>query len=223
MAAVHRQRDALRPVQDVHVPGQVGRPVRRRPVEDGRAQAHHRPRRPPRRRGPVARAQEPGQDEVRRRHARARRHARPRVRDVGQPRALAREPDVAEELPQGHHRRRLQRGRSEGPLLQALPLLGLGVPGAAGARRGARAGSRSRRSSSSSRAGSATRRSPSRPRLDMPRRAPSRSRPCCGPCDGAGRRARSGARAAARRRASPSREASASATATGGCSRCTAR
>ena len=40
-----------------------------------------------------------------------------------------------QELPQGHHHRRLQRGRAEGPFLQAVPLLGLGVPGAARARR----------------------------------------------------------------------------------------
>ena len=64
--------------------------------------------------------------------------------------------DLAEELPQGRHRRRLQRGRPEGDLVQAVPVLGLRVPGAARSSTRERPPSRSRRSSSSSRAGSAT-------------------------------------------------------------------
>ena len=50
------------------------------------------------------------------------------------------EPDLPHELPEGHLGRRLQRGRPEGPLVQALPLLGVGVPGAAAAGRGQRGG-----------------------------------------------------------------------------------
>ena len=43
--------------------------------------------------------------------------------------------DVAERLPQGHHDRRLQRGRAAGAGVQRVPLLGVGVPGAARPRR----------------------------------------------------------------------------------------
>ena len=38
---------------------------------------------------------------------------------------------LARRFPQGRHPRCLQRGRTEGPLLSDLPLLGVGVPGAA--------------------------------------------------------------------------------------------
>jgi hypothetical protein len=42
---------------------------------------------------------------------------------------------LAQGLPQGHHHRGLQRGRPARDRLQGLPLLGLGVPGAARSRR----------------------------------------------------------------------------------------
>ena len=81
----------------------------------------------------------PGPHRVRGDHARARRHARPRVRGVGEQglelRRRPRRRDVAQGLPQGHHHRGLQRGRPDGARVQRLPLLGVGVPGAAGPRR----------------------------------------------------------------------------------------
>ena len=42
-------------------------------------------------------------------------------------RRRARRGGLAQGLPQGHHHRGLQRGRSAGPFLPGLPLLGLGV------------------------------------------------------------------------------------------------
>ena len=98
--------------------------------------------------------------QVRGDHARARRHARHRVREVGEQglelRLRARRRGLAQGLPQGHHHRGLQRGRPARARLQGLPLLGVGVPGAARPRC-----QRQRRrdpdtSSSRTRAGSAT-------------------------------------------------------------------
>ena len=102
------------------------------PLEDGRAQALDRPGRPPRGRRPVARAQEPGQVEVRRRsRSSAASRTTPRSRQWANLVHSLKSADLAEELPQGHHRRRLQRGRPEGAVVPPVPLLGLGVPGAA--------------------------------------------------------------------------------------------
>ena len=50
-------------------------------------------------------------------------------------RRRARRRGLAQGLPQGHHHRGLQRGRAARDRLQGLPLLGLGVPGAARPRR----------------------------------------------------------------------------------------
>ena len=81
----------------------------------------------------------PGRTEVRGDHPRARRHPRHRVRAVGQQglelRLRPRRRGLAQGLPQGPHHRALQRGRPARPRLQGLPLLGLGVPGAARPRR----------------------------------------------------------------------------------------
>ena len=81
----------------------------------------------------------PGPHQVRGDHARARRHPRHRVRAVGEQglelRRRPRRGGLAQGLPQGHHHRGLQRGRPARARLQGLPLLGLGVPGAAGPRR----------------------------------------------------------------------------------------
>ena len=76
---------ALRPVQELQVPREVGRPLRRRHQQGRRAQAHDRGGRAPRGRRPVSTSRKsPGRTEVRGDHARARRHARHRVRAVGQ-------------------------------------------------------------------------------------------------------------------------------------------
>ncbi len=110
--------------------------------------------------------------QVRGDHARARRHPRHRVRAMGQQgvelRLRPRRRGLAAGLPQGHHHRGLQRGRPARARLQGLPLLGVGVPGAARPRR-----QRQRRrdpdaSSSRTRAGSATTTSPSRPSRASP-------------------------------------------------------
>ena len=52
MAQFTRQRHALRPVQELQVPREVGRPLRRRRQQGQRAQAHHRGRQAPRGRRP---------------------------------------------------------------------------------------------------------------------------------------------------------------------------
>ena len=52
MAQFTRQPDPLRPVQELQVPGEVGRPVRRRRQQGQRAQAHDRGRQAPRGRRP---------------------------------------------------------------------------------------------------------------------------------------------------------------------------
>ena len=131
----------LRPVQELQVPGQVGRPLRRRHQQGRRAQAHHRGRRAPRGRRPEHRAaSRPGRTQVRADHARARRHPRHRVRAVGQ---------QGVELRRGPRARRSSLAdfrkdiiidvyNEAGQLALAykrLPLLGLGVPGAARPRR----------------------------------------------------------------------------------------
>ena len=130
---------AVRPVQELQVPRQVGRPLRRRHQQGGRAQAHDRGRRAPRGRRPVVEPQVAGPHEVRGDHARARRHARHRVRGVGEQglelRLRPRRGGLAQGLPQGRDHRRLQRGRPARALVQGLPRLGLGVPGAARPRR----------------------------------------------------------------------------------------
>ena len=115
---------------------------------------------------PSTLAQVAGPQQVRGHHARARRHAGPRVRALGEQgvelRRRARPGDLAQGLPQGHHPRAVQRGRPAGARLQDLSLLGVRVPGAAGSRR-----QRERRrdpvaSSSRTKAGSATSTWPSR-------------------------------------------------------------
>ena len=88
---------------------------------------------------PSSSRKSPGPHRVRGDHARARRHPRHRVREVGQQglelRLRAGRRGLAQGLPQGHHHRGLQRGRPARDRLQGLPLLGLGVPGAARPRR----------------------------------------------------------------------------------------
>ena len=87
----------------------------------------------PRGRRPVIEPQVAGADQVRADHARARRHARHRVREVGEQglelRLRPRRRDLAQGLPQGHHHRGLQRGRAARARVQGVPLLGLRVPG----------------------------------------------------------------------------------------------
>ena len=65
---------------------------------------------------PSTQPQVAGPHRVRGHHARARRHARHRVREVGQQglelRGRAGRGGVAQGLPQGHHHRGLQRGRA---------------------------------------------------------------------------------------------------------------
>ena len=78
---------------------------------------------------PSAPRMSPGQDQVRRRHARARRDTRHRVREVGEQglgdRRGLRRRSVAQGLPEGHHPRALQRSRSGGTVIQDLPMLGV--------------------------------------------------------------------------------------------------
>ena len=114
----------------------------------------------PRGRRPSTSAQVAGAHRVRGDHARARRHARHRVRAVGEQglelRRRPRRGGLAQGLPQGHHHRGLQRGRPAGDRLQGLS--------AAGSRSTRRCPistptptrSRSSTSSSRTRAGSAT-------------------------------------------------------------------
>ena len=105
--------------------------------------------------------------QVRGDHARARRHPRHRVREVGEQglelRLRPRRGSLAQGLPQGPDHRGLQRGRPARARLQGLPLLGVGVPGAARSRRQRQRGRDPDASSSRTRAGSATTRSPNRP------------------------------------------------------------
>ena len=96
------------------------------------------------------------------------------VRAVGEQgvelRLRPRRRDVARGLPQGHHPRGLQRGRPARDRLQGLPLLGLGVPGAARSRRQRQRRGDPDTSSSRTRAGSATTRSASRRSRPSPSR-----------------------------------------------------
>ena len=75
---------ALRSVQELQVPGEVGRPLRRRRQQGRRAQAHDRGRQAPRGRRPEQQPQVARAHRVRGDHARARRHPRHRVRAVGE-------------------------------------------------------------------------------------------------------------------------------------------
>ena len=162
--------------------------------------------------------------EVRADHARARRHPRPGLRELGQPGLQhgRRRGDLAGELPQGPHHRAPQRAGRGRQGLQGLPLLGLRVPGAARARR-----QRQRRRHrvtwcSRTRAGSATRRSPSRPRPERPMQRTggcsyaSRGAAACGRASSRHGRARGGRhddrrRRRADRRAAPGRRRGAAA------------
>ncbi len=81
---VHRQRHAVRPVQELQVPREVGRPVRRRGQQGRRAEADHRGRQAPQRRRPEQQPQVARPLGVRGDHARARRHARRGLRAVGE-------------------------------------------------------------------------------------------------------------------------------------------
>ena len=74
---------ALRSVQELQVPREVGRPLRRRRQQGRRAQAHHRGGRAPRGRRSEHQPQVARPHQVRGDHARARRHARPGVRAAG--------------------------------------------------------------------------------------------------------------------------------------------
>ena len=82
--SIQRQRQPLRSLQELQVPGQVGRPVCRRHQQGQRAQAHHRGRQAPRGRRPEQQPQVARPHRVRRHHAGARRDPRHRVREVGQ-------------------------------------------------------------------------------------------------------------------------------------------
>ena len=99
--------------------------LRRGPVEDERAQAH-RPTRSSHREGgdPTHERKSPGKSKY---------DAVTLERGVTHDPAFEswanlvhslETPDLAEELPQGRHRRRLQRGRSEGAVVQAVPRAG---------------------------------------------------------------------------------------------------
>ena len=81
---VQRQRTALRSLQELQVPHQVGRPLRGRDQQGLRAQAHHRGRPPPRRGRPQQQPQVAGADGVRGHHPGARRDPRSGVRALGQ-------------------------------------------------------------------------------------------------------------------------------------------
>ena len=84
MAQFSRQPAALRPVQELQVPREVGRPLRRRRQQGGRAQAHHRGGQASgRRRSQQQSASRPAGPNTSH-HARARRDARTGVRAVGQ-------------------------------------------------------------------------------------------------------------------------------------------
>ncbi len=165
MAQFTRQRSALRPVQELQVPGEVGRPLRRGREQGRRAQADDRGGRAPRGRRPVDQPQVAGPHEVRADHARARRHPRHRVRGVGQQglelRLGPRRGGVAQGLPQG----RASSSSTTRPGSSCSPTRSTGR-GSRSTRRCPTSTptptpSRSRRSSSSTRAGSATTTSPS--------------------------------------------------------------
>ena len=134
-----------------------------------RAQAHDRGRQAPRGRRPSTSSRKsPGRTEVRGDHARARRHARPRVRELGEQglelRRRPRRRGLAQGLPQGHHHRGLQRGRPDGRSPTTSTAAGSRSSRRCRTWTPTRTPSRSRRSSSRTRAGSATRTSPSRRR-----------------------------------------------------------
>ena len=143
------------------------------------------------------------------------------VRSLGQPRPLARQPDLAAELPQGHHRRRLQRGATRrcsrtsssaagSPSSRRCRPLDAGERGGGDRDDQARArglGARRRRDRADRDLAGTLTAAAARLRC---RAAPER------------RRARAGARAAPRGRGRASRKRCRSGRATGGCSRCTA-
>ena len=85
--AVHRQRAAFRPLQELQVPREVGRALRRRRQQGQRAQAHHRGGQAPRGRRPEQQPQVAGPHRVRGDHARARRHPRHGIRAAGRTRS----------------------------------------------------------------------------------------------------------------------------------------
>ena len=86
---IHRQRLARRPLQELQVPRAVGRQAGARHSQGRLAQAHDRGRQAPQRRREQLRPQVAGSHELRRDHARARHHARSRVREVGEHRSTA--------------------------------------------------------------------------------------------------------------------------------------
>ncbi len=157
----------LRPVQELQVPGEVGRPLRRRRQQGERAQAHHRGRRAPRGRRPEHRA--------------ASRPAAPSTRPITLERGVThdlefeqwankvwnfgvgpRRRGLARRLPQGRHHRRLQRGRPEGAVATSCSAAGCRSTRRCPTSTPTPTRSRSRRSSSRTRAGSATTTSSSR-------------------------------------------------------------
>ena len=137
---VHRQPAALRPVQELQVPGQVGRPLRRRRQQGQRAQADDRGGRAPRGRRSRAPA--------------ASRPAARSTRPITLERGVTHDPEfekwankvwnfgagLGAEVSLKDFRKDIiievyNEAGQLGARLQGLPLLGVGVPGAAGPRR----------------------------------------------------------------------------------------
>ena len=137
---VQRQRDALRPLQELQVPREVGRPLRRRRQQGRRAQAH------------APRSSSTAKAAIRR--AARKSPGRTKYEAITLERGVTHDTEfekwankvwnfgsgpgrrgLAQGLPQGHHHRGLQRGRPARARLQGVSLLGVGVPGAARPRR----------------------------------------------------------------------------------------
>ena len=140
MAQFSVNRAALRSLQELQVPGEVGRPLRRRRQQGLGAQAHAP------RSSSTARAATP--------RPAASRRAAPSIEAITLERGVTHDPEFEKwankvwnfgsglgaevslaGLPQGPHHRGLQRGRPAGDRLQGVPLLGVGIPGAARPRR----------------------------------------------------------------------------------------
>ena len=131
---------AVRSLQELQVPGEVGRPLRGG-RQQGRRARSARPRwsstaraatRAPAASRPAAPSTRPSRSSAASRTTPS--------SSTGRTRSGTSAPGSGAEvslqgLPQGHHHRPLQRGRPEGHLLPGLPLLGVGVPGAARPRR----------------------------------------------------------------------------------------
>ena len=81
---IHRQPDALRSLQELQVPGQMGRPVRRRDQQSRRSKRTTEVVKHREGGDPVTSRKSPGRTEYRRDHARARCDSRRRLRRLGQ-------------------------------------------------------------------------------------------------------------------------------------------